>query len=252
MERHIVVAGQSRSGSTLFYNMLRNTLKGFQMVSSEAPTLPLLDTPGNICTKRPFDIFDIPKIVERAKGKKRIDLIVTLRDPRDVLTSRHKAVPDDYFIAADRCYFVPEGRTPEFTAPGFLPVHDAIVKAVSPDYFPQGVFLLKYEHLIEDPDRIQAKLADAYGLEFEGSFADFHKHDVPLALQGPLNGVRPVDHSRMEKWRKPEHRDRIIEQFTSFPQLHDVLEGLGYEKDRTWFEQLLDESAGPAASAVGA
>ncbi|SDI77610.1 hypothetical protein [Alloyangia pacifica] len=239
MERHIVIAGQSRSGSTLFYNMLRNTLQGFGMFDTERPAAGVLHLPGNQCTKRPFDVFDLPRIMQANQGRKRIDLICMLRDPRDILTSRHKAVPDDYFVGADKCYFVPEGRTPTFTAPGLLPVHEASMRISGSGLFPQGVFFLKYEDLVTEPEAVQQMLSEGLGLTFNGRFSDFHKASIPTGLQGPLNGIRAIDVSRQRKWQAPEHRARIIEQFSRFPVLHDILYQLGYEEDRTWFDALL-------------
>ncbi|ANT60958.1 hypothetical protein AYJ57_11640 [Salipiger sp. CCB-MM3] len=242
MDRHIVIAGQGRSGSTLFYNMLRNTLQGYGMFDREVPAASVIQLPGNQCTKRPFDIFDLPKLFQANQGRKRIDLICMLRDPRDILTSRHRSVPDDYFVAADNCWFVPEGRVPAFTAPGFLPVHEASMRVSGSGLFPQGIFFLKYEDLVRDPEAVQQMLAEGLGLTFEGRFSDFHKAEIPQRLQRALNGVREVDTERQRKWAKPEHRARIIDQFTRFPVLHDVLKQLGYEEDQGWFEDLQREA----------
>jgi len=238
MDRHLVIAGQGRAGSTLLHSMLRHTLKGFEIPPSEAQALNYLNMPGNICTKRPFDIFDIPKILQAAQGKKHVDLIITLRDPRDILTSFHKKVPNDYFYSADRSYFIPRNREPERTARGFIPVHKAIMIVATSGVFPQGVFLLKYEHLVADPERIKAKLADGLNLEFEGNFLDFHKQEIFEDHVSAMNGVRPVETTRQAKWKLPEHRARILDQFTKHPELHDILIALGYETDTTWFENL--------------
>ena len=249
-DRHLIIAGQGRAGSTLFYNMLRYSLKGFHMPRSEARAVTLLGTPGNVCTKRPFDIFEMPDILRAAAGRKRVDLIVTLRDPRDILTSRHSRVPDDYFYGADLCYFIPPTGKPELRAPGFLPVHKAILEVAGSGLFPQGIFFLKYEDLVDYPDDVQRLLAEQMDLKFEGSFQDFHRQDISSDLESAMNGVRVLDVSRKEKWKAPEHRERIIEQFTRFPVLHDILISLGYEKDRRWFEDLVAQPAAVPETAV--
>jgi hypothetical protein len=240
MDRHIVIAGQGRAGTTLFYNMLRATLQGFEMPPSEMSAVQYAQVPGNFLTKRPFDIFDIPTILKTYEGRKRVDLIVSLRDPRDLLISRHKSMPDDYFVAADHCWFVPKGQTPTFNAPGILPVHNAIVTVANSGLFPQGIFFLKYEDLVDDPERIQTMLAEGLGLTFEGKFSDFHTQAIPEDLQRALNGVRPVEKRKEPKWKAPEHHARIIDQFTRFPDLHKLVIGLGYEKDESWFDELRD------------
>ncbi|MGC9369765.1 MAG: hypothetical protein ACP5DX_09540 [Paracoccaceae bacterium] len=246
--RHLVIAGQGRAGSSLFYNMLRYSLKGFHMPASEARAMTMLGAAGNICTKRPFDIFEMPDILRAAAGRKRVDLVVTLRDPRDILTSRHSRVPGEYFYGADLCYYIPPTGKPELKAPGFLPVHKAILEVSNSSLFPQGIFFLKYEDLVDHPDDVQRLLAEQLDLEFEGSFLDFHRQEISSDLENAMNGVRALDASRKEKWRAPEHRARIVEQFTRFPVLHDILVSLGYEKDRRWF----DEFVRPPAAAAGA
>lgn len=241
MHRHVVIAGQGRAGTTLFYNMLRHTLRGLKMVDSEVPAGAYLHLRESYCTKRPFDIFDMPRIVAAGQAAgKRVDLIASVRDPRDLVTSKHKSVPDDYFVGADHCWFAPKGRKPTFTAPGVIPIHNAIVQAVNSGIFPEGAFVLKYEELVEDPERIQKLLADNLGLQFEGKFSDFHTQAIPEDLSRALNGVRPVEKGRVQKWRRPEHRDRIIDQFTRFPDLHKIVVGFGYEKDDSWFDEFRD------------
>ncbi|MFD1342025.1 hypothetical protein [Litorisediminicola beolgyonensis] len=236
MERHIVIAGQCRAGTTLFYNMMRHTLQNFTQPAREVPALSCLGLPGNYLTKRPLDIFEIPRILETNPMGKRIDLIVSLRDPRDVLTSRHKSVPDDYFCHADRHWFVAEGQPRSLTNPGFLPTHEAIARIATSGIFKQGVFLLRYEDLIADPERMQARLASDLDLEFEGRFSDFHQAAIPDALSRALNGVRPVEHRARPKWMEPEHHERIRDQFTRYPELFDILIALGYEDDHSWFD----------------
>ncbi|MGR3569826.1 MAG: hypothetical protein ACU0CN_18860 [Pseudooceanicola nanhaiensis] len=105
-DRHLVIAGQGRAGSTLFYNMLRHCLRDFHLPEGETSAVSCLNRPGNACTKRPFDILQMPRIAAAFAGRKQLDLIVTLRDPRDILTSRHRAVPGEYFYGADRCYHI--------------------------------------------------------------------------------------------------------------------------------------------------
>ncbi|WP_407492330.1 hypothetical protein [Pseudooceanicola sp. MF1-13] len=236
MDRHLLIAGQGRSGSTLFYSMLQHALDGFAMPQVEMSATRVLPYAGNTCSKRPFDIFDMKAIVAAAEGRKKLDLIIMMRDPRDILTSVHSKVPDDYFCSADHCYFIGGPGAPTKTAPGFLMMHMATVEVLNSGLFPQGVFLLKYEHLIDDPARIQTMLAEALDLPFKADFTDFHKGQIGAAHQSAMNGVRPVSADRVQKWRSPQHRDRIIDQFTRFPVLHDILIDLGYEESTAWFD----------------
>lgn len=239
-DRHLLIAGQGRAGSTLFYNMMRHALQDFHLPDGEVPAVTLRDRPGNVCTKRPFDILQMPQIVRAFGGRKRLDLIVTLRDPRDILISRHRAVPDDYFYGADRCYLLRPDGPPTLTAPGFLQVHKAILDTARSGLFPQGIFYLKYEDLVSHPEAVQETLAREMALRFDGRFEDFHRQSVSAELDRALNGLRPLEAPRTARWRAPEHQARIVDQFTRFPVLHDILISLGYEPDRAWFDALRD------------
>jgi len=247
MDRHLIIAGQGRAGSTLFYNMLRHSLRDFHLPETEVSAALMRDRPGNVCTKRPFDILQMDGVVAAFGGRKTLDLIVTLRDPRDILTSRHRAVPGDYFYSADRCYLLRPDGPPTPTAPGFLQVHKGILDTARSGLFPRGIFYLKYEDLVAHPEEVQALLAEGLDLRFEGTFRDFTRQAVNESLDKALNGLRPLESGRMAKWRAPEHRNRIIDQFTRFPVLHDILISLGYEADRSWFDALRGDEALPAA-----
>ncbi len=247
MERQIIIAGHSRAGTTLFYNMLRSTLKGFELPDRETMAAETIGKPGNYCTKRPLDILEMPYTFSRNFRKKQVDLIIALRDPRELLVSKHKSVPDDYFSAADFMYFSPKGKVPTFNNPGIIPVHNGIMQVARDRMtFPRGVFLLRYENLVDDPERIQQQLAEGLELEFEGNFSDFHKKDIPENLSRALNGVRPVERASQAKWKLPEHRRRVIDQFQRFPELHRVMAESGYATDDEWLKELIEEEAATA------
>ncbi|MDF1853928.1 hypothetical protein [Pseudooceanicola sp.] len=257
MDRHLIIAGQGRAGSTLFYSMLRHTLRGVHLPETEMSAAALLALPGDFCTKRPNDILDIDQIGAAAKGRKRIDLIVTLRDPRDILTSRHDRVPDDYFCSADACYTMFGVAAPKRNGPGLIEVHQAIIDVAQGPWFPQGVYFLKYEDLLADPDAVQRDLAAGFGLRFDAAFSATRPPVQSWEMQRAMGGDRPLEHSRKGRWRGPEHRDRILDQFTRFPQLLDILVALEYEPDAGWFDAFraqppmtgpLAEGAAPAAA----
>ncbi|WP_276716469.1 hypothetical protein [Pseudooceanicola nitratireducens] len=235
MHRHLLVTGHNRAGSTLLYSMLQRSLSGFNIPGPEFPARAVLHMPGNTCSRRGYDIFDFDKIVRAAEGRKRLDMVVMLRDPRDILTSYDPRMPEDYACAADKSYFVASQGKPEQILPGILQTHEQIEKVIASGQLPDGVVMLKYEHLVENPRRIQNLLSAGLELSFSGDFGDFHKREI-ASHGSDLMGTRALDTSRIEKWRAPHHRDRIIDQFTRFPALNDILVSLGYEEDASWFE----------------
>ncbi|MGI3170577.1 hypothetical protein ACRARG_15605 [Pseudooceanicola sp. C21-150M6] len=248
MNRHVLVTGHTRAGSSLLYSMLQRTLTGFSIPGPEFPARAVLMMPGSTCSRRGFDIFEFEKIVEASAGRKRLDMIVTLRDPRDILTSYDPRLPEDYVCSADHSYFLAGQGQPQQILPGLLQTHAAIVAAEASGALPQGIFFLRYEHLVSEPQRVQNLLADCLELEFSGDFRDFNTREI-AAHGDALTGLRPLDGSRIEKWRAPHHRARIIDQFTRFPELHEIVEGLGYEPDRSWFDHLVATPEAQAAIA---
>lgn len=248
MNRHLLVTGQSRAGSSLLYSMLQRTLRDFNVPGAEFPARAVIHMPGDTCSRRGYDLFDFDRIAETARGRKRLDMVVMLRDPRDILTAYDPRLPDDYVCSADRSYFTAAQGGPQQILPGVLAVHERITQVVASDACPNGVVMLKYEHLVDEPRRVQHLLADALELRFDGDFGDYHPREIES--HGPdLTGVRPADAPRLARWRVPYHRDRIIDQFTRFPALHDMVEALGYEPDRSWFDSYLAEAEERAAIA---
>ena len=238
MSRHILVTGHARAGSSLLYSMLQRCLGNFNIPGPEFPARAVIHMPGNTCSRRAYDIFDFDRIVRAAEGRKRLDVIVTLRDPRDILTSYDPRLPDDYVCGADRSYFVAAQDGPKQILPGVLQTHERIQKIAASDALPQGVILLKYEHLVAEPGRVQALLSRVMELQFDGDFADFHQREIE-SHGHDLFHARPLHMTRVEKWRAAHHRARIIDQFTRFPELHDIVIELGYEADRSWYDDYL-------------
>jgi hypothetical protein len=233
MDRHIAVCGFSRAGTTLFYNMLRNNVVGFEFNDRETRALESIGKSGNRITKRPLDFENIDQIRQKsAYFEKQIDIIFCIRDPRSLITSYHKSVPDDYFMGCDLMYFVPDGAKPYPAKPGVRPTYEKYMETKD------SVYTLRYEDLIADPDILQDDLGQKLNLEFSGKFSDFGKSDeeIPENLTRALNGIRPVDKSRLDAWK--EHPDRIKSEFEKNPIMFDILINLGYEKDNEWINSL--------------
>lgn len=237
--RHLLVTGFSRSGTTLLYNMLRCSVDGLGFLDREMAASQMIGhTSGSWATKRPLDVLAIEDILLANRFCKAIVVIVTVRDIRDLITSRHRDVPGHYFMGHNHQYFIPgDGGRPTYTNPGVVETYDAIRRLLA-TWPPETIQLVRYEELVGDTDRVQQTIGDRLRLRYNGSFRDFHKQDVPQALQGPMNGVRPVERSRTRRWRQPEHHWRIFREFSRCPQLFDILEALGYEKNRDWFAEI--------------
>ncbi len=60
--------------------------------------------------------------------------------------------------------------------------------------------------------------------------------------------MREVETTRRRKWEAPEHHGRIVDQFTRFPVLHDLVISMGYEPDRSWFDPIREAYEARVAS----
>ncbi|MGI9383870.1 MAG: sulfotransferase [Methyloligellaceae bacterium] len=176
----------------------------------------------NVITKRPMDCLRWREIVERHSETK---FIVTIRDPRSMVTSRHP-VFERYTASWD--HYLAGHEDPIEFEPGGIVNLARHIREMEP--FAE---IVRYEDLTADPQAVQRRLG-RLGLAFCGTFETFHERepgDWPA-----LGGKRPPDPKGKEKWRNDP--DRIREQFTACPELFDLVEEYGYEPDRSWFEAL--------------
>ena len=251
---HVVICGFSRSGTTLLYNLLLNSVRNFAFLDSEVPALSRIGD-DDLVTKRPLDIFNVEMIAQQ-KASRNLDVrfLIMVRDPRDLLLSRHKQVPDDYFMDADHCYFLGKDRISK-TNPGVLPTYEKLLALAATPALAGRLCCFKYEELVENLDAAQALCESAFGFDFAKPLSSFYRAETVSApdfktadgMAVALNGVRPVDTASRGRWvRDPE---RIVAQFTRHPGLFTMLEALGYETGHAWFDDLKARAGEGAAGA---
>jgi len=234
MGKHVFVCGYSRSGTTMFYNMLRTTVTNFHFLERERPARTVIAaSPDDYVTKRPLDIFDVDSILAANVLRKKVFCIILIRDIRSIVTSFHQSVPNEYFIGFDHQYFVHDG-TASYTNPGILQIHGAIARTWRRRDLVKVI--LRYEDVLKDMETVQRQLGTAIGFDYQGSFSDFHTHETPVGLARALNERRAPDVGNIEAWRAPRHHARILDQFTRCPQLFEMLKHYGYETDDRWFD----------------
>ena len=227
--RHIVVCGYPRAGTTLFYNMLRTTVSGFQFYDREirADVAHKKDPGLDKITKRPTDMADAPELMQTIPG---IEFILCIRDPRCVLVSEHAHAPGQYKIGWDWALKTCRRQGVIGKAPGMIE-RDQKARAIQ-----NCAYVLKYEGLIQQTEQVQADVGRFFGFEYKADFTEWHTKKIPGRLSLQLNGVRPVEESRMESWR--QHPDRIKQQFSECPALFEAVRFWGYETDDSWIDEL--------------
>lgn len=225
---HIIVCGYPRAGTTLFYNMLRTTVKNYKFYNRETKATDAHKREPKVpkITKRPTDITDAKEIDSKIPNKK---FIVCIRDPRSILVSEHAHAPGHFKIGWDYAIATNRKKGIVGKAPGLLQRHKKVLQV------PDPIFIY-YEDLVTDPVSIQKMLKKELGFKYKGYFTDFYKHDIPEQLKLQLNGVREVSQDRIDSWKN--YPERIKQQFNECPKLFEIVKYWGYEKDDSWFDRL--------------
>ena len=247
-ERYVqlVVCGYPRSGTSLLYNMLSTSLIGFRFEPFELSAIYRMHRLGSIASKFPLDVFNVPRLPEMNPHDKRLCVVGVVRDPRDLITSRHPMLPDRYFIGYEHSWW-PQDEAFErwkYDGPGIVDVFEALQALGKQTEIP--FHEVRYEDLVTDPNAVQDQLANRFSFDFSSRFSDFHLWQGKLAYrysgrtrakdESLVREDRPADVSRAGKWMQPEHRDRLREQFESCPKLFEILRTYGYEPDDDWFD----------------
>ena len=209
-QKHIVVCGLPRSGSSMLYSMMRASGRDATYPPREIRAVHVIEEDGTFVTKRPLDVFDIDAIIKANVRDKDIRIVLVIRDPRSVLVSRHQAYPRQPYIGFDQSFYVPrEGLS--YTNPGLLDRIRAISAVQKRTDL--KVMTVRYEDLVADPEQLRIALSEFTGLPFDLPFSEFYKSDIPERLSVALNGKRPIEASRVAAWKLPDNAARVVRQF---------------------------------------
>ena len=145
-------------------------------------------------------------------------VICMLRDPRDIVCSKHNKDPEHYWASLR-----------------YWKTYSKQIKKLSDQ--PRFI-LVRYETFVSNPDAIQQLIMDRIPyLKKTCSFSTYHiSASVSQSSSEALRGVRPITPKSVGKWSK--HKERLAGQL----QLHgsiaaDLIE-FGYEQDNSWLEEL--------------
>jgi hypothetical protein len=147
-----------------------------------------------------------------------LHVICMIRDPRDMIVSKHKRDPDRYW-AGLRFW---KTRTPYWRR---LRHHPRFIT-------------VKYEELVTNPDGVQTRLAAGMPfLETRAPFSRYHElSEPPSGSVRALGGVRPIEPAGIGKWRS--HLPRVAGQLQLHGSISQDLVEFGYEQDDQWLQAL--------------
>ena len=176
-------------------------------------------TAERLVTKNPNDVFKIEQIREfYARRPGQVRFILTLRDPRAILTSTYENRAGYYW-----------------SVEGWWRMFHAFERAHSCN----DALVVRFEQLVSAPQTVEGQFTQFIGRQPVGSFDQFHAR-VPEGFDTrALNGVRPLDTGTIVKWQRAEHRERIRDVLAEMPELPDLLVKLGYEVDTRWMQAYL-------------
>lgn len=152
--------------------------------------------------------------------------VILVRDPRAVVTSvmsAHREPNHNYFMGL-------EGRGKQ------AGIYE-IFEVIRDHYSKHDHLLIRYEDFVADPDKTQGRIGEYWGLEYSRPWSEYPKDwRIPNVgrWEDKLNGVREYDFGH--DWSG--HVSRVRKQLKQNPQMQEILEYFGYEKDATWQEQL--------------
>ncbi len=220
LQKHILICGFPRSGTTMLQLMIENGIPDAKRFGREiggwrAATYCWRNHAKAI-TKVPHDLFRLaPLRYFYAKRNVDLKIILVLRDPRDVLTSRRKTGgPAGYVVSSER----------------WRRYYEAFKRHQNdPD-----VITVRYEDLVADVETQQERIEAFTAETMAVPFSDFNQVDRPDFDTSTLNGLRPIEQSLVARWAADNHRDRIRQVLHELPEIPQTLIDLGYAPDTSW------------------
>jgi hypothetical protein len=147
-----------------------------------------------------------------------LHVVAMLRDPRDVIVSRHRNDPQRYWAPLR-----------------FWKRHALVIRRLRHH---RRFILVRYEDLVRTPDAVQeALVARMPFLKQRARFSDFHKLARPSAKSvAAMGSVRPIDSASIGNWRN--HLARVAGQIAIHGSISEELIAFGYEPDQSWLAAL--------------
>lgn len=213
----IHITGAARSGTTL---MLALMLNCFDIDGGVARETRLWRAPLRgrrvVLTKQPAD-ERLSLFLSRFDPK--LHIIYMLRDPREVIVSRHGTDPHRYWTN--------------------LRAWRKSLAAAQPSFGRTHVHVVRYEELVRDPDAVQRGLAAALPfLRIVRPFSQFHEVAELQNAQwrAAMGSIRPLGGDGAPSWRN--HLPRLKGQLARHGDISQELIQLGYEPDDHWLAVL--------------
>ena len=218
MFKHIhIVACSPRSGTTLLHEVLV-TCFSFDKHYDHEIRFHLVEAEDGqtLLTKRPKDTMYMPTVID---DDAEIYVIYLLRDPRDVICSRHGKDKSIYY-SNSRLWRQMHGYSQQMAG------HERYLE-------------IRYEDFVRDPDATQQLIAEKFPwLEKTHNFSEYHEYaQISEKSITAMHSVRPIAPTSVGVWTKSPGRIKA-QQMIHGSLSPDLIE-CGYESTADW-EQVLE------------
>jgi len=216
MKRIHIVGAAPRTGTTLLTEAMIACFKIDLYTSHESTIFQHTTRDGTISlTKDPQDITVVGTFL---RIMPELYVIYLVRDPRDIITSKHSKDPDRYWWSLSSWKaWTRFGRK--------LKDHPRFIT-------------IRYEDLVGDPDGTQRFLMKRMPfLVKKAPFSRYHEiSDPSVDSLKALGGIRPISPARIGRWRN--HLPRLAGQLLRHEPITQDLIEFGYETDDAWLSEL--------------
>jgi len=214
-----IVACSPRSGTTLLSEAMVTCFKIDKHYDHEVRfNLASADDGQILVTKRPKDTMYMPTVID---DDPEIYVIYVMRDPRDVIVSRH---------AKDKSVYYSNIRL-------WRQMHACAKQMAGHERFLE----IRYEDFVRDPDETQQLITEKFPwLEKIHNFSGYHEHaQISEKSITAMHSVRPIAPTSVGVWT--QHPGRVKGQQMIHGSLTPDLIECGYESTADW-EQVLDSA----------
>lgn len=226
MKRIHIVGASPRTGTTLMAEAMVACFDIDHHTEHEDRLFTRAKGDGNIyLTKCPKDILIVgPSLLVDPN----LYVIYMIRDPRDIICSKHRRAPDRYWASLRYWNTYTKYARQLSGHPRFIEV--------------------RYEDFVSDPDVVQDELMRRMPfLTMRAPFSRYHEVATPSKdSRDALGGKRPIKPVSVGKWK--DHLERVAGQLHLHGSITDDLIEFGYERDDTWREILKGVTPDTSAS----
>jgi len=217
MFKHLhIVACSPRSGTTLLHEAMVTCFKVDKHYDHEIRfNLVSADDKQLLITKRPKDVMYMPAVIDDPN----LYVIYVLRDPRDVIVSRHGKNKEIYYSNIRL----------------WREMHGYAASLFGHERF----LTVRYEKFVSDPDAVQEEIMAKFPwLQRRHNFSRYHEYaEVSEKSKLAMHDVRAIAPTSVGVWKN--HLGRVKGQQSIHGSLTPDLIECGYELDDAW-ERALD------------